>query len=272
MAVQLSLRFQVNFGLSLRSSEEIDPSRVKIRLVRLSKGHRLRNVTLTVGDDLFSGSRFGDVIRGGAGDDQIWGLNGNDVINGNLGEDAIYGGRQNDAIDGGLGADELYGESGNDILDGGADDDFLSGGEGKDILIGGSGNDFLLGGTGSDLLQGGSGEDILSGQGGADIYRWTARDFSLSEIDQVIGFEAGTDRLSIRGFTFAPERITTVGKVTQFDVDGDAAPDLAVKFVGRPVSLTAADFVDSQLPVAQPRWSVNLALSASFSASVHLKR
>ncbi|MBW4468255.1 MAG: hypothetical protein KME07_22745 [Pegethrix bostrychoides GSE-TBD4-15B] len=272
MAVQLSLRFQVNFGLSLRSSEEIDPSRVKIRLVRLSKGRRLRNVTLTVGDDLFSGSRFGDVIRGGAGDDQIWGLNGNDVINGNLGEDAIYGGRQNDAIDGGLGADELYGESGNDILDGGADDDFLSGGEGKDILIGDSGNDFLLGGTGSDLLQGGSGEDILSGQGGADIYRWTARDFSLSEIDQVIGFEAGTDRLSIRGFTFAPERITTVGKVTQFNVDGDAAPDLAVKFVGRPVSLTAADFVDSQLPVAQPRWSVNLALSASFSASVHLKR
>ncbi|HEY8572764.1 calcium-binding protein [Phenylobacterium sp.] len=79
--------------------------------------------TLTINDDVFTGS---------SGNDTVYALAGNDQVNGGAG---------NDIIEGHEGHDILRGQDGDDTLDGGADDDFLHGGLGADLFIGGAGWD-----------------------------------------------------------------------------------------------------------------------------------
>ena len=106
----------------------------------------------TTGNDSFTGTSAGDIMRGYQGKDSFWGAEGNDTI---------YGGS---------GIDSLWGEDGADRLFGVNGADFLSGGIGNDRLLGGNGNDVLEGGVGNDLLNGGSGVDMMTGGAGNDIY------------------------------------------------------------------------------------------------------
>ncbi|MBD2203208.1 calcium-binding protein [Calothrix sp. FACHB-1219] len=57
--------------------------------------------------------------------------------------DILAGGASNDILKGGAGNDELTGNAGNDNL---------VGGDGNDILTGGTGNDILTGGLGADTF------------------------------------------------------------------------------------------------------------------------
>ena len=69
------------------------------------------------GDDRITGSRFGDLLDGGAGNDRL------------------HGGAGNDEVVGGGGRDHLYGDAGDDVLAGGAGRDVLVGGEGRDTFF-----------------------------------------------------------------------------------------------------------------------------------------
>ena len=97
------------------------------------------------GDDLITGSRTSDYLRGGEGDDEIYGRVGIDTIRGDAGDDYV---------DAGLGTDFVYGGPGDDTLDGNGNNDMLDGGDGDDLLLGGIGPDRLIGGAGNDTLSG----------------------------------------------------------------------------------------------------------------------
>jgi Ca2+-binding RTX toxin-like protein len=64
----------------------------------------------TAGDDVLTGSRFGDQINGG---------DGNDTIAAGLGNDDLSGGLGDDILSGDAGNDFLYGDDGDDTLNGG---------------------------------------------------------------------------------------------------------------------------------------------------------
>lgn len=270
MAFQLSVKFSLDDGLTLKSSETPDRRKIKFQILRLPQGRRLRNTTLRSTQDAFSGAKQDDVIRGGVGDDLIYGNAGNDIISGNLGDDFISGGSGDDALDGGAGFDQLAGGEGNDVLDGGQDDDVLNGQTGNDVLLGGLGDDVLQGGDGNDLLQGGLGRDTLFGGQGADTYRWTTAHLGPDQVDRVLDFEQGMDKLSIRGFNYDQAQIVYSGNLAEFDLNQDGQRDLAIQFVGAPVRLTASDFVNSELPgqTEDSRWINRLSLSLSFSFTI----
>lgn len=185
------------------------------------------NVNSGRGNDVITGSPFGDFIVGAAG---------NDVINAGDGDDTVFGGAGKDALNGGTGNDSLSGQGGTgDSLTGGAGDDFLDGGAGNDLIketvtgnltltnttMVGLGNDTvvgveranlqgggaanvidasgfftpgltsvsLYGGGGNDELIGSPGNDVLSGQGGNDSV------LGGGGADRVFG-GSGADRLN----------------------------------------------------------------------------
>lgn len=104
----------------------------------------------TAGDDVLTGSRFGDQINGGDGNDTVAAGIGNDDLSGGLGDDILSGDAGNDF---------LYGDDGDDTLNGGSGEDILNGYVGADTLNGNDGNDVLVGGLGNDIASGGIGDD-----------------------------------------------------------------------------------------------------------------
>ena len=153
------------------------------------------------GNDTISGTLNSDILDGGDGDDLISGDRGEDSIRGGAGNDTLSGDLDDDQLFGGDGADSLVGGLGNDLLRGGNDDDRLNGNAGNDTLEGELGNDTLLGGSGNDLARGGSGADSIKGQSGLDTL------FGGGGNDTIRG-EAGNDVInggdgddSIRGGT-----------------------------------------------------------------------
>ena len=120
------------------------------------------NIIGNSGNELVTGSEFGDRIFGGAGEDSLDGGPGNDTVTGGVGMDTLLGGLGSDILLGGDGMDTVTGGPGNDTLLGGDDTDTLDGGPSSDTLLGGSAGDTLFGGGGADTLLGGAGDDLLS--------------------------------------------------------------------------------------------------------------
>lgn len=88
------------------------------------------------------------------------------------------------------------GGGGRDDLRGGKGDDSLSGGDGNDRLRGDDGGDTLDGGAGNDRIEGGKGADDLTGGAGADSFRvGDGNGRSLSEIDRILDFTHGQDKI-----------------------------------------------------------------------------
>ncbi|PIG90443.1 calcium-binding protein [Gloeocapsopsis sp. IPPAS B-1203] len=121
-------------------------------------------------DNIITGNRGRNVLRGLAGNDQLDGSN-------DKRSDTLYGGVGNDTLIGGN-KDKLYGGTGNDRLigshvgffDNPDDTIYMDGGDGNDYLYashdaemyGGRGNDTITGGT-SVYIDGGDGDDLLDG-------------------------------------------------------------------------------------------------------------
>ncbi|WP_428925371.1 calcium-binding protein [Marinibacterium sp. SX1] len=181
-----------------------------------------QTVTLTEGNDLFTGGSGADTVFAAEGDDQVSGLAGDDVL---------YGGDGNDTLDGGEGSDTLEGNLGDDILTGGAGDDVLLGGSGTDTLDGGAGNDILS----SDRLDGEAdfarGDvEILSGGEGDDIIVMSSGDMASGGegTDQfglvVVGDE---DPAVIEDFDTETETLALYYDPADFD---DAEPEMTAAY------------------------------------------
>jgi len=153
------------------------------------------------GDDTLIGGRSADVLFGEGGNDVLRGGGGNDTLEGGAGNDRLYGGAGDDLLRGGAGKDRLFGGAGNDTLEGGAGADRLFGEAGNDVLRGGAGNDTLDGGAGRDTLEGGAGADVLTGGAGADVFVFArlAHIGRGPDSDRITDFEAGLDRIDLRG-------------------------------------------------------------------------
>lgn len=167
-------------------------------------------------DDTMLGTQFADVLNGGAG---------NDIINGNGGRDWIDG------------------EAGRDALTGGAGDDLLYGWDGEDTLDGGGGGDFLFGEAGMDTLLGGPGDDVLVGGLDPNVYIFGAD----SDVDHILDFEPGTDRISIEAGTAGIATPNDALARVAADMDGTAVLDLgggnSVVLIGVAASqVTVEDF------------------------------
>ncbi len=168
----------------------------------------------TAGDDVLSGSRFGDQINGGDGNDTITAGLGNDDLSGGLGDDILSGEDGNDFLYGDDGDDTLNGGSGNDILNGYVGADTLNGGDGNDVLVGGLGNDFSSGGTGDDtyVFDLGDGVDTIDdgagalGGGNDTIELGALRPnvlFTAQGEDLRIGFTQSAESVLVQGFLSA---------------------------------------------------------------------
>ena len=83
---------------------------------------------------LFEGKTLADLARVTGID-----LDGNDIVSGGKGNDNLKGNAGDDLLKGGVGNDKLGGQAGDDSLRGGNGDDTLKGNAGDDMLLGASG-------------------------------------------------------------------------------------------------------------------------------------
>jgi Ca2+-binding RTX toxin-like protein len=94
-------------------------------------------------------------------------------------------------------AADVVGTPNDDPLNGTADGERIFGLAGNDTIIAGNGDDIVTGGAGNDTMDGGEGTDVLSYAGdtfrtegvSVDLRNGTARNFSNTEVDTVVGFE-----------------------------------------------------------------------------------
>lgn len=158
---------------------------------------QVRDVTLTQGDNTFTGTDANETISAYGGNDDVNGGGGDDILKLAWGNDSGAGGTGNDDLSGGAGNDVLNGGPGNDVIRGGAGSDvvgsyaqavdrFVSSGgnmwmteaeissaktfmardgnsdQGDDTISGGDGNDFLTDFSGDNSISGGLGIDFIS--------------------------------------------------------------------------------------------------------------
>lgn len=183
-----------------------------------------RSIDLTnASDDVLGGSNGNDVLNGGFGNDNISGGLGADSQSGGQGRDTVNGGSGNDVLQGGYGDDTVYGGDGDDrllagfgddVLNGGTGNDRLTGDDGRDTLYAGDGNDnlsgldgndFLRGDTGNDTLSGGTGSDTLTGGAGADTFKEEPALSDVSDVNWIMDFKPGEDRIDLSSFGFNPD-------------------------------------------------------------------
>jgi Ca2+-binding RTX toxin-like protein len=73
--------------------------------------------------------------------------------------------------------------------------DLVYGFYGDDVIKGMAGSDSLLGGPGNDVLNGGPGFDRLTGGPGSDVYVMQTQPSAASNVERIVGFVSGTDRI-----------------------------------------------------------------------------
>ena len=180
------------------------------------------------------GSRFGDVLFDSSGDNYLSGQDGNDFLSTNAG---------NDTLDGGSGNDVFYTHEGTGLT-------VILGGEGTDTLhfahvydtrgvridlgdVGPQNIDgvrtFILssienvnGTAFDDTLIASAGKNTFWGYGGRDTFVFPPGDASTdeSQVDTIISFETGVDRISL-GVTGSYAEIEATNYTTAFSAARD---------------------------------------------------
>jgi len=146
-------------------------------------------LTVTIQDQILTGTAGSDVLTGGAGNDQLFGLAGNDTLQGGAGNDLLDGGAGTDTMQGGTGNDTYVVENFFDVVtevaNEGTDtvqtsllayqlganvENLTLTGTGPSAGIGNALSNVLTGNNGANLLDGKGGADTMAGGGGDDLY------------------------------------------------------------------------------------------------------
>jgi len=232
-----------------------------------------------------TGNRFSNTMTGNGAANTLTGLDGADRLDGRGGADTMIGGKGNEIYyvdDPGDEVIELANEGidlvrstlaidlsaianvENATVTSAADVD-IKGSDADNVLTGGNGSNEIDGGAGNDTLRGNFGADMLIGGTGADTFVWIGINESrLSASDLVADFEAGIDKLDLRGIDamasvagnqdfvldangdFAQGEIRLVDHgsflMLEANADLDAAVELAIRFDGIG-TLSASDFL-----------------------------
>ena len=69
-------------------------------------------------------------------------------------------------------------------------------------IIGNGGNDTLFGDNGADIIAGGTGNDALGGGNGADLFVFNAPLNAANNVDVVVDFTPGSDKLVLEHLIF----------------------------------------------------------------------
>jgi Ca2+-binding RTX toxin-like protein len=193
----------------------------------------IENLELTGTDDLTgTGNELDNLLTGNDGDNLLTGLAGVDIIDGGAGNDTIDGGAGNDTLGGGVGDDTYVVDAGDALLEfsGEGSDSVQSGvswtlaSQLEDLLLTGSGSvngngnsaanalsgngapnqlkglggaDTLVGAAGADTLAGGTGSDSLTGEGAADAFLFDAALNGNTNVDTLVDFDRGSDRIHL---------------------------------------------------------------------------
>lgn len=190
------------------------------------------------------------------GSNAVVGTAGNDTYTAGP-SDAIFANADIDIVRMGAGNDRVRASAGNDVLYGEDGDDALAGDAGDDLVVGGAGNDSLEAGLGRDTLDGGAGRDLLrlEADGTPDLVIIRPGDTgrAIGTADVIAGFEAGIDKLDLRGFAGlafstsanfsgrGPEVLFVANRLL-IDVDGDRQLDALISFQGL-TAITANDLI-----------------------------
>ncbi len=189
-----------------------------------------------------TGTKYADVLRGGAGNDTLAGGAGNDLIVGGAGDDLLTDTDGN--VDGGAGIDTLV-----------ADYSKLNNGAGVDVgynnqdavfsrlngtillnysnierfnITGTQYADVLRGGAGGDTLTGGAGNDILTGGTGADNFRFNSPN---EGVDQITDFSVVDDTIQVSAAGFGGELIVGGSIAPNQFVIGASAQNSSNRFI-----------------------------------------
>jgi len=250
---------------------------------------------MLAGIENLSGGSAGDALTGDGGANTLFGNGSNDTLNGGAGNDTLKGGAGNDSLVGGTGIDiadfsdktakvtltlksgagsatigtEKDALTGIEWLAGGSAGDALTGDTGANKIWGNGGADTLVGGSGNDTLYGGAGSDRLDGGAGADRFVFDIALSAAGNVDSIVKFEHGSDRMMLDATLFAgvgaslvaSELYIASGAVAAHDADdrivydkktgwlyydddglgGDAAVHFAT-LLNKPTTLTYVDF------------------------------
>ncbi|RDI60878.1 calcium-binding protein [Microvirga subterranea] len=211
-----------------------------IENLKAANGTAAINLTGNDLDNLIVGNDGANSLDGGAGIDELIGGKGNDTLDGGVGGGiAVFSGARSDYrisanADGTFTVADLRGnQDGSDLLrnvgsarfsdqtirldpdafldlpasrnlTGTAGRDVIIGGDGHDSLSGGNGNDRLEGGLGDDWLSGGKGKDQLLGGGGRDTFVLDTMVKSNADVDTILDFRSGEDRIALGKSFFKP--------------------------------------------------------------------
>jgi Ca2+-binding RTX toxin-like protein len=154
-----------------------------------------------------TGNELANTILANQGDNILTGGAGADVLVGYGGNDTYFVDNASDYIieAGGGGFDAVYTNT-SYTLDGSAEVEWLS----TDATYGTAainltGNDvanIILGNQGNNVITGGGGGDLLAGYGGNDTFAFTAA-LGAGNVDSIIDFEAGADKIALDDAIFA---------------------------------------------------------------------
>lgn len=167
------------------SNSPDDPSGFAVRGQIFDPRESAVQLSGTMLDDDFVGTRFGDQIYGFVGNDSLIGASGDDFLFGEMGDDFLRGNAGNDRLNGGDGQDYLGGGIGADQLLGGNGDDTIFGGFGQDYMVGGRGGDLFVVNTIGDMVIEAAGQGI-------DTVRTKTLDLDLANF-------ANIENLELRG-------------------------------------------------------------------------
>lgn len=184
-----------------------------------------------------------ETLIGSSSDDQLYGDAARNRLRGNVGDDVL---------DGRGGADVLIGNAGNDqfVVDDARDRIVELANEGDDSVLtaisftlpdfvenltltgtaasaatGNAIGNILRGNAGANILDGGLGADILSGGAGADQFRFTTALDGIGNVDDILDFLPGTDRIALSRAIFNPLGGGSGGVAAAAFVTGTIAAD-----------------------------------------------
>lgn len=212
-----------------------------------------------------TGSRFDDMIIGGAEDNTFIGGLGSDTLYGDDGGDLLNGGYGADILDGGDGIDTIavggefdsvsvnletgVGKSGQaegdryrniENVRTGQGDDTVIGNDEDNVIFAGEGNDRIDGRGGDDTLQGGRGRDTMEGGAGADTF--------IVGNDLIVDFENNIDKIAFEDYSGGP---ASFDDLTITDVAGHAVVtyeihsgiEMSLTVLNSAGTLDAGDFI-----------------------------
>ncbi len=147
------------------------------------------DLTVTIQNQVLTGTAGSDMLAGGVGNDQLFGLAGNDTLNGGQGHDLLDGGTGTDTMQGGTGNDTYVVDVAGDVVTELANEDtdtvetsllaYTLGPNVENLTVTGTGPsagfgngliNVLMGNSGANLLDGKAGADQMAGGAGDDLY------------------------------------------------------------------------------------------------------